>query len=198
MVLGIAGLGEATSLRRKRGAVGAVHAASGALGGAAMTASLWLALTPLRTLLPGAVPTAVLACVATAAALADVRVIDLPRQRRQVPQIWFRSHGPFRSYALYGLWLGAGLITNITYMVELVVLVAAALLLPAPDALLVGAVFGLGRTAPVGPLGSSRRLAAWWGSVVYGGETTSAVRMSAALSASVAVVAAARVIGVSG
>ena len=93
-----------------------------------------------------------------------------------------------RSYALYGLWLGAALGTNITYMVELVVFVCAALLLPLHEAVVVGAVFGLGRTAPVAPLGASRRLATGWGRA-YGGESTLALRLSAVLSLAIALLA---------
>lgn len=127
-----------------------------------MVVSLWIVATPVRTLTPQALSVAVLVAIAVAAALADTGNITLPRQRRQVPQAWMRNHGPARAYAMYGVWLGAGLVTNISYMVEAVVLSAAALLLPFPEAILVGGIFGLGRTAPVMPLGISQALSGWW------------------------------------
>jgi hypothetical protein len=174
--------------------MGAGHAVSGAFGGLAMAAILWLLLTPLRTLPPALVAYVMVAGLAASASLADLGVVHLPRQRRQVPQRWWRTYGPIRSYALYGFWLGAGLVTNITYMVELVVLVGAGVLLPLHEAMLIGAIFGLGRTAPVGPLAASPRLATWWGDRVYGGETTLALRTSAILSAGLALLAGAHVI----
>ena len=64
------------------------------------------------------------------------------------------------------------LITNIPYMVELVWWSSwpPRYFSRCAKALLVGVVFGLGRTAPVGPLGASHRLTTWWGDVVYGGQ----------------------------
>jgi hypothetical protein len=162
--------------------MGFAHATGGVLGGVVVAGGLWLIITPLRTLAPVAVQVLLFAGLATAAALADTNVIGLPRQRRQVPQSWFGRYGAVRSYALYGLWLGAALGTNITYMVELVVLAGAALLLPLAGALAVGVAFGLGRTAPVAPLGASLRAADWWGRVVYDGESRVALRLSAMLS----------------
>lgn len=168
--------------------MGIGHTAGGALGGLVMAATLWLLLTPLRTFAPMAAQVGLLVALAVAAALADFGVINPPRQRRQVPQSWFGRYGPVRSYALYGLWLGAALGTNLTYMVELVVLVGSALLLPVQETMIVGAVFGLGRTAPVAPLGASRRVADWWGRV-YGGGPVLALRVSAMLSLALAALA---------
>lgn len=169
---------------------GAAHAVGGTLGGAGMVVALWVVATPVRTLAPEELPVALLVALAVAAALADAGRIALPRQPRQVPQAWMRNYGPARAYALYGFWLGAGLITNISYMAEVVVLAAAALLLPFPEAVLVGGIFGLGRTAPVTPLGISRGLTGWWTRLYRRGYDRT-LYASAILSVAVAVIAVA-------
>jgi hypothetical protein len=193
MVLGLAGLGEARNSFREMIVTGAAHAVGGTVGGAGAVASLWMVATPIRTLAPQVVPVALLAALAFAAALSDAGRITLPRQRRQVPQAWLRNYGPARAYASYGCWLGAGLLTNISYMVEVVVLAAAALLLPFPEALLVGGIFGLGRTAPVTPLGTSRGLTVWW-IRLYRGSDPGTLYASAILSVVVAVIAVAGIV----
>jgi hypothetical protein len=181
MVLGIAGLGEARSLFRVGGRMAAAHAMCGAVGGALVVAALWLLVTPLRTLPPAWARAALVAGIAIACAAADLGLLELPRQRRQVPQRWYRRYGAVRSYGLYGLWLGGALGTNITYMCEVALFAGAALTLPLPLAALAGAVFGLARAAPIGPLGASIALAGAW-SRAYGGGSALALRCSAAAS----------------
>lgn len=118
-----------------------------------MAAAIWLALTSVRTLVPEEVALAAVLAIAIVTVLAEMDRVTIPRQPRQVPQSWYATHGAIRSYALYGLWLGAALATNVTYAVEYLVFLGAGLLLPLPEALATGAAFGFGRTALVGPLG---------------------------------------------
>jgi hypothetical protein len=129
-----------------------------------MAAAVWLLVTPFRTLLPSIALLAFLAPFALAAALSDLGHVELPRQQRQVPQSWYGRHGPIGSYVRYGLGLGAGLATNVTYAAEYTVFLGAGLLLPIASAVIVGALFGLGRTILVGPLACSNRTANRWDS----------------------------------
>lgn len=164
MIGGIASLvqGEREKRLRVTTRMWLAHTAGGVIGGAAMAAALWLVFTPLRTLPPELFVVSVFVVLAAAALLAELERLGLPRQARQVPQLWSRRYGPSGSYALYGLWLGAGLATNVTYTVEYVAFFAAALFLSLPSALIAGAAFGLGRTALIGPIGMIPRAALWW------------------------------------
>lgn len=134
-----------------------------------MAGIVWLLFTPLRTIPPEPVAFVIFLGIAAASVLAELNLMPMPRQARQVPQWWYARYGPTRSYALYGLWLGAGLATNITYTVEFVVFASAALLLSLPQALIVGLAFGFARTAFVGPLGLAPRAAGWWSRQYAGG-----------------------------
>lgn len=127
-----------------------------------MAALCWIALTPLRTLAPEPVALGLVAGVAICTSLSDFGRLSLRRQNRQVPQGWFTIYGAERAYALYGLWLGAGLATNVAYGLEYFVFVGAGVLLPFFPALVAGAIFGLGRTALAGPIGLFPRAASAW------------------------------------
>lgn len=149
--------------------MGLVHGAGGAIGGALMALGLWLVLTPIRTLLPGVAALAIVVSLALLTALADAGLVRIARQTRQVPSEWYHTHGPYRSHALYGLCLGAGLGTNVTYAVEYAVFLAPALLLPLPGALAGGLAFGLARTVLVGPFGTLSPIGRRWHAVYAGG-----------------------------
>lgn len=162
MINGIASLVQGEHSKGFAGRVVLLHAAGGALGGATMAGLCWLALTPVRTILPQTVGLALMVGVAVGAALADFGLLSLRRQNRQVPQRWFSTYGAEKAYALYGLWLGAGLATNVAYALEYVVFIGAAVLLPFAPALAAGAIFGLGRTALAGPIGLIPKGASAW------------------------------------
>lgn len=169
LINGIASLVQGGSSRLTALKIGLLHGAGGTLGGALMALGLWLAATPVRTLFPPVVNLAIVALVALVAALADAGVTHLPRQARQVPSSWYETYGPYRSHALYGICLGAGLGTNVTYAVEYAVFLAPALLLPLPEALAGGLAFGLARTALVGPFGMISLIGQRWHAVYAGG-----------------------------
>lgn len=162
MINGIASLVQGEHSKAVAGRVVLLHAAGGALGGATMAGLCWLILTPVRTIFPEAVGLGLIVVVAIVAALADFGVLLLRRQNRQVPQRWFSTYGVEKAYGLYGLWLGAGLATNVAYALEYVIFIGAAVLLPFLPALAAGAIFGLGRTALAGPIGVIPRAAAAW------------------------------------
>ena len=162
MINGISSLVQGAHSRVAVARVTGLHALGGVLGGALMAGLCWLALTPVRTILPTVVGVGVIVVVAILAALADLRVVSLQRQNRQVPQRWFKVYGIERAYAMYGLWLGAGLATNVSFAVEYVVFIGAAVLLPLAPALVAGAIFGLIRTGAVGPIGVLPELASTW------------------------------------
>lgn len=162
MINGIVSLVQGEHSKAFVGRVVLLHAAGGAVGGAAMAGLCWLALTPVRTIMPEAVGLALVVGLAVCMALFDLGLLSLRRQNRQVPQRWFATYGAEKAYALYGFWLGAGLATNVTYALEYVVFVGAGVLLPLPPALVAGAIFGLGRTALAGPIGLVPRAASAW------------------------------------
>jgi hypothetical protein len=162
MINGIVSLVQGEHSKAFVGRVVLLHAAGGAVGGAAMAGLCWLALTPVRTILPEVAGLALITGLAVCMALSDFGLLSLRRQNRQVPQRWFAIYGAEKAYALYGFWLGAGLATNVTYALEYVVFIGAAVLLPLPPALVAGAIFGLGRTALAGPIGLVPRVASAW------------------------------------
>jgi hypothetical protein len=162
MINGIASLVQGEHSKAFVGRVVVLHAAGGAIGGASMAVLCWLALTPVRTILPETIGLGLIIGVGICTALSDFGLLSLRRQNRQVPQRWFTTYGAEKAYALYGFWLGAGLATNVAYAVEYLVFVGAAVLLPFLPALAAGAIFGLGRTALAGPIGLVPRAASTW------------------------------------
>jgi hypothetical protein len=124
-----------------------------------MGALVWLALTPIRTVVPRAGLLALLTVVATLCALVDFGVLRRPATGRQVPATWLRRYGPVRSYGLYGIVLGAGLLTHVPHALTYLTFAALGLLLPAHLAVLVGALFGIARSFVIGPAAPKAELA---------------------------------------
>ena len=151
MIRGIASLGEGRTATRTKGGVSVAHTLGGAVGGAGMAAGIWLVGTPLRTFIPTDVLMVGFFTVALLASLIDLGVVHRPLVGRQVPATWVRRHGWSRSYAMYGIILGSGLLAHIPYALTLTVFAAVGLLLPPGPAITVGLVFGLTRTVLVGP-----------------------------------------------
>jgi hypothetical protein len=137
--------------------MGLVHGVAGVVGGAAIAMLVWTFTIPLHTLLPLSASLAIFSSFALFAIAADLELVRLPSRHKQVPQSWYGVYGPLRSYAYYGLILGGGLLTEIPFAVTYSIF-AAALILPLPDAVLLGALFGLGRTGIVGPINAHHRL----------------------------------------
>jgi hypothetical protein len=151
MILGIASLGEGRRPILERVQLWGSHTLGGVLGGAAMAAFLWLLFTPLRTLLPRDFALALVGLVAVYSVLADAGKVRFWRRRSQVPAAWYARYGPTQSYVLYGLFLGAGILTYVPYGVVYGAFAAMATLLSLPQAALGGALFGIGRTLTTGP-----------------------------------------------
>lgn len=150
MVLGIvsSGRGNRNSFSRRAG-LSAVHIAGGVVGGVATAFCVWLALTPVRTLLPGPAVAAVLAGVVVAAVITDLHLFGRRSRRgRQVPQRWI-DYGLYRGFALYGAVLGSGLLTYVPVALIYVTWAAIGLFLDLPFALLAGALLGFGRAFAV-------------------------------------------------
>lgn len=158
MILGLTALGEGRMPSRIRLETSVAHLAGGAVGGSLMAGVLWLAGTPIHTLLPPAIPATVVGATAILAVLMDAKLLKLRTWGSQVPPVWFARYGPQRSYAMYGFMLGSGLATARPYAVTYPAFAALALLAPFPEAILGGALFGLGRTVLIGP-GSLRATA---------------------------------------
>jgi hypothetical protein len=151
MILGITSLGQGSGQVQMRARMWVAHMAGGAVGGAAMAAATWLLLTPIRTLVPTGGVVGLFLLLVVIALLIDLRVLHSPFGGHQVPQTWARRYGLLRSFMLYGLLLGSGLLTHVNYAVTLLVFSAASLFTSFGTAVLVGVAFGLGRTALVGP-----------------------------------------------
>ncbi len=169
LINGMASLVQGGGSRRIALKMGFLHGVGGAIGGAGAALGLWLVLTPIRTLLPQVADLAIVLIVALVTTLADMGLVHIARQARQVPSSWYDTYGPYRSHGLYGLCLGAGLGTNVTYAVEYVVFLAPALLLPLPGALAGGLAFGFARTALVGPFGVLNPIGQRWHAIYAGG-----------------------------
>lgn len=148
-----------------------MHVLGGVAGGAVLSTAAWLALTPIRTLTPLPFNRLLVLAMCSWTALGDLGLLRVPRQERQVPQSWLVRYGPARSYFLYGLELGAGLVTYIPFATTYALFTASALVLGLADAIFVGILFGLGRTLLVGPINLDQRLVRWLGDhygIAYG------------------------------
>jgi len=141
MILGIAFLGEGRRPIRSQFVVGAAFMAGCLAGGMASAAGLWIAVTPVRTMLPLVAVQATGAVVAVAAMVLSVRGKRLWRAGL-VPSTWPHRFGELRGWGLLGFVLGGGLgsyaVTTLTYVAFL----SPALLLSFPAALGAGAAFG--------------------------------------------------------
>lgn len=151
MILGLTALGEGRMPLRTRVETAASHALAAAAGGALIAFLLWLAATPVRTLLPSPVALSAVVATAVVAIGIDTRLLRGASKGRQVPGTWLRRYGPQRAYALYGLRFGMAFTTLRPFAVIYVLFVALAVLVSLPVAMLCGALFGFGRTAIVGP-----------------------------------------------
>jgi hypothetical protein len=118
----------------------------------------WMVLTPVRTLMPPAAVAFVLAGIGAIGVLRDAGLLGPPLFIGQVPKSWYGRWGPIRSYAAYGLSLGAGLITVAPFAATYVSFGAAGLMASPLTAGFVGMAFGLGRTVLVGPVNLHPRL----------------------------------------
>jgi hypothetical protein len=147
MIHGIASLGPGEgSSPTVQARTAAAHVAGGFVGGTAMAASLWLAVTPVRTLLPAPAVVGLFAIVVVVAAGIDLRLLDRGTSRgRQVPATWRRRYGHYRGFMAFGAVLGMGVGTFVSYALTYVAFAAAAVLMPLGLAAASGAVFGIAR-----------------------------------------------------
>lgn len=146
MILGLTALGEGRTPLRTRISMSLAHAAGGMAGGALTAAAVWLALTPLRTLLPPSVGVVAMAAVCIAALAADLGLWLVRSRMPQVPQTWLARFGPARAYGSYGAVLGAAFATPHPYAVVYPLFLAMALFVPLPVALACGVLFGGARS----------------------------------------------------
>jgi hypothetical protein len=149
MAHGLASLGEGRQHRQIGLVTSAVHVVGGALGGMLAGASVWLAMSAVRTLVPQAGKTALLVAAVVAAVAVDLGVVNARIPGRQVPATWRARYGMPRSYLGYGATLGAGVATYVNYAVVLVVFGVLGLFLPLGAAAVGGAAFGSARAATV-------------------------------------------------
>jgi hypothetical protein len=136
---------------RTRVVMAVAHFVGGVAGGAVGAVAVWLVASPLRTILPLSAREGIVAAVALVAVLMELRILKVRGRQGQVDARWYRKFGPVRAYAAYGLMLGSAIATLRPFAFVYPVLAATGLLVPFPDAVLCGAVFGLGRTVLLGP-----------------------------------------------
>jgi hypothetical protein len=151
MILGMTALGEGRMPALTRLEMSVAHALGGALGGALMAALVWLAATPVRTILSSPVPEFVVAGAAVVAVGIDTHLLHVHNRTGQVPAVWFARYGPQRSYAIYGFLFGAAFATLRPFAVIYAIFLALGMLVGFPAAVFGGALFGLGRTVLIGP-----------------------------------------------
>jgi hypothetical protein len=169
MILGLTALGEGSMPLRTRLETALMHMLGAAVGGTFTASLLWLAATPIRTLLPTAVSVGIVILVAIVAIAIDLRLVPGASRGKQVPSPWLGRYGPQRAYALYGLKFGAAFGTLRPFAVIYPTFAALALLVSLPTAVLCGAVFGIGRTAIVGPASFK---SVWTSKALYHGRWT--------------------------
>jgi hypothetical protein len=165
------------------------HLAGGVAGGLVAAEVAWLVMTPVRTLLPLPIVAFFLAGLGTVGVLMDAGFLGPPRRVGQVPKSWYGRWGPVRSYAAYGLSLGAGWITAAPFAATYVCFAAAGLAASPLTAGIAGMAFGLGRTILVGPINLHRRLVSGTASLYSSSKRQLAV-VSAALCLWVVIMAA--------
>lgn len=150
MILAIGSLGEGAPRRRTRLAMATSHLVGGVVGGCAGIAVVWLAATPVRTLLPPEVAIALLIPIVGWALSVDLgHTLKSSARGRQVQSTWLQHRGDVVGFALYGAKLGTGLLTHVPFAATYATFAAAALLLSGPAALACGALFGAARAGVV-------------------------------------------------
>lgn len=158
MVLGLTALGEGRIPIRIRLAAAMGHIIGAIVGGAVVSAGIWLMATPVRTLVPiTIVASAVLAAVVVAIAI-DARLVHVQNRSGQVPARWRQRYGVTRSYGLYGLMFGTAFATLRPHAVTYPLFVALALQRSLAVAVVAGCCFGIGHTFLVGPASYVPRL----------------------------------------
>lgn len=178
MILGIAFLGQERRPYESRARVWLYHSLGGASGGAVTALCLWILMTPFRTLLPHR--TLMVGLVAFFLYLAYLAASG----RRLwtaglVPQTWRHDYGESLGWALLGGALGSGLISHAATPLTYGVFFAPSLVLPAPTALAVGALFGFTRTFLLGLSSFAHESAGHW--AYYSGRGPQLVAMLSAV-----------------
>jgi hypothetical protein len=149
MAHGVASLGEGARAVERITRTLALHIVGGVFGGGVMGALCWVLLAPVRTFIPPSILLGVFLAMAAFALAVDAHLLNRRLPGGQVPATWRTRFGSERSYAMYGLLLGAGLATHVNYATVFVVFAAAGLFLPLGAAVTAGATFGLARAAIV-------------------------------------------------
>lgn len=153
MIFGIAspGGGRSESTVALRIGMWLAHVVGGAGGGVLAATLVWLLAAPLRTFPPEAALATLFVAWTAIFVVWDLRKFDLPIAGKQVPAGWIATYGPIRSYAMYGLQLGAGLATHVPVGLTYVVFAALALSPSILVAASAGVAFGVARTSVAGP-----------------------------------------------
>jgi hypothetical protein len=127
----------------------AAHAVGGIVGGALGIGALAALVSIPLAMVGTAVGMALIIVVGATAIVADLQLITLPFNHRQVRASLMRTIVPAAAMFRYGLVLGSGLLTYLPYAAIATVATWAAAGWGAPAAVGAGAAFGFGRTAAV-------------------------------------------------
>lgn len=126
------------------------HLIGGATGGA-LTVGVLASFVSVTGIIQGRVSLALAAVVIMVTLLVDARIVArrIPSVAFQVPRRWREQYSPRVTAFLYGVGLGMGLTTRVYFASTYAIFLLSALLLSFPEVLIVGAVFGLSRSAGV-------------------------------------------------
>lgn len=122
-----------------------VHALGGVVGGAMAALVVVLATRILIVLHLPVVPVAFLILGLSIGTDAKILPLRVPSPRRQVPSAWRERFGPHFTAFLYGLGLGTGFTTRVYFAATYAAFLVAALIVPFPLAVAVGAAYGFSR-----------------------------------------------------
>lgn len=154
MILGIAspvGGREDSQILLLRLRMWLAHLTGGAIGGAAMGCLVWILASPIRTFPPRLVGVILFAAAGLVFAVWDLAKFHLPFSGQQVPARWASAHGAVQGYAMYGIYLGTGLLTFVPVGATYVLFSGLALITSFGTAAIAGALFGVARTGLIGP-----------------------------------------------
>lgn len=101
--------------------------------------------------LPAIVVTLCIACVAVVYGVSYLRhrPMPIPTSSWQVPRLWREVFPPSVTGLLYGSGLGVGVLTRVPFVLYYIVLALIALDGTTASAFMTGAVYGIGRLAPI-------------------------------------------------
>lgn len=148
MIHGISGLVQLRQNKQFGWLLTLLFILGGIAGGGISFTSAWLIMTPIRTILPEFPRQAFLVFIGLLL-IGRFTIHNRATYYRQVPRVWLVRFGPPRAYFVFGLSLGAGILTYMPTAATAVAMLVAAVSTSFPIAASIGALFGAVRALPV-------------------------------------------------